>query len=163
MMEKGEHSSLDRAHMDWYSEQVQLNEHERKKRKHHFLMVRNAKERGDQKKLKELQLERKKYTYRRWYAANRETELVKIRERRAKRNGETVCCSSFQLGSKPTPKEGYTMWVCYCRTCCLTQYGTLGVDPQGRSGIHFRGLWFSFIYPEFGAGVTHTGQVISLK
>ena len=162
-MEKGEYSSLDRALMDWYSEQVQLNEHERKKRKHHFLRVREARERGDQKKVKELQLERKKYTYRRWYAANRETELVKIRERKAKRKGETVCCSSFQLGGKPIPKEGYTMWVCYCHTCHLTQYGTLGVDPQGRPGIHFRGLWFSFIYPEFGAGVTHTGQVISIK
>lgn len=176
-MEKGEesHPSMFFADKEWYSQAALLDQRERQKRMEYFEALRQAKRNGEKEKVKQMQLERKQYTYRRWYMTNRETELVKIRERKARRLekdkirelkksvGKDNCCSSYQLGCQPPPEDGFTMWVCRCTACNSVQYGILGVDPEGCPGTHFRGLWFSFIYPDFGVGITQTGEMVSLK
>lgn len=152
---------------DWYTSRLMLDQREQQKRKEHFEQVRQAKRNGDEASLKRVRRERKQYTYRRWYMTNRDTELVKIRERKAKRmqkvQVKTPCCSSAVLGKQPPPKEGFTMWVSRCTVCQREQCGVLGVDPEGRPGTYFRGVWFSFIYPGFGVGVTQTGEMLSLN
>lgn len=176
IMEKreGVHPTFFPTNKEWYSQVALLSQRELLKRKEHFAKVRLAKQKGEMGKVKQLQLERKQYTYRRWYLTNRETELVKIRERKARRLEKVKtcelkkkmrddCCSSNQLGSQPPPEDGFTMWVCRCTTCELVQYGILGVDQQGRPGTYFRGRWFSFIYPEFGVGIDQAGEMMSLK
>lgn len=155
---------------DWYTSRLMLNRREQQKRAQHFEQVRQAKRNGDETTLKRMRRERKQYTYRRWYMTNRDTELVKIRERRAKRlqnvhtrELKSHCCSSEALGNEPPPEKGFTFWVSRCTVCQREQCGVLGVDSQGRAGTYFRGVWFSFIYPGFGVGVTQTGEMLSLN
>lgn len=154
-----------------YWQATLLSQWERQKRKEYLRVSRQARQNGEMEKLKEMQLERRQYTYRRWYMNNRDAELAKIRARKARRLEKNKireieknkCCSSHPLGDQPPPENGVRLWICRCSTCHLVQYGLLGVDAQGQPGTHFRGQWFSFIYPDDGKGLTQSSNLISLK
>lgn len=146
----------------WYSWEKTLSDKERSGKLEYLDSVRRAKRENNEKEVKRLQEERHRYTYRRWYMNNRETELVKIRERKARRSRQMTCCSKYQLGSQSPPTQGFTMWLTRCRTCQHEQYCVLGFDPAGRSGVYFRGLWFASIDPTTGMGTTIGGKNISI-
>lgn len=139
-----------------------LSEQEIEKKTPYDRGVLMAQLKRDEWELKRLKRERRRYTYRRWYEANRETELVNMRKRKARREGDITCCASFALGGQKPPEKGFTLWLTRCPTCGHVQYCTLGVDPKGRPGTHFRGLWFDHIDPSTGEGTTHAGNRISI-
>ena len=140
---------------------------------------------------KRLNLERKRFMARRWYANNRERENAKRRQRhREKRNaqqqaiinarrserrrrqrerelaqlaGQRSCCPSKSLGAEAPPLNGFPMWLTKCNTCQRLELCYVGFNSENVPGIFFRGVWFKEINPEEGNGVTMKDEKIDLN
>ena len=112
-----------------------------------------------------LRQERRRYTARRWYLANRESEIAKarVRDQERRQRQRKKCCPRQMLGRELGPDRGVKLWVTHCKTCHHIEYCEFGMDPQERVGVYFRGKWFKEINPDSGTGTTFSDEIILLK